>query len=203
MAEEYRTVQHDKPFQYEEGGYQVTRGCAWTGPGCHLGCGVIMYQDAEGKLAKCEGDPEDPWTNGRLCMRCLDVPEVTHHKERLQYPMKRAREDRGLDKWERISWDEAYDLITDEFMAMKEKYGAESVIFAQGTGRDIAAYITRLSWSFGSPNYTGLLSGQACYLPRIAGMAATTGAPWIPDAAQQFPERYDHPDYEVPEVMFV
>ena len=38
---------------------------------------------------------------------------------------------------------------------------------------------------------------------RIAGMAATTGAPWIPDAAQQFPERYDHPDYEVPEVMFV
>ena len=203
MAEEYRTVQHDKPFQYEEGGYQVTRGCAWTGPGCHLGCGVIMYQDAEGKLAKCEGDPEDPWTNGRLCMRCLDVPEVTHHKERLQYPMKRAREDRGLDKWERISWDEAYDLITDEFMAMKEKYGAESVIFAQGTGRDIAAYITRLSWSFGSPNYTGLLSGQACYLPRIAGMAATTGAPWIPDAAQQFPERYDHPDYEVPEVMFI
>ena len=107
MAEEYRTVQHDKPFQYEEGGYQVTRGCAWTGPGCHLGCGVIMYQDADGKLAKCEGDPEDPWTNGRLCMRCLDVPEVTHHKERLQYPMKRAREDRGLDKWERISWDEA------------------------------------------------------------------------------------------------
>ena len=42
-------------FQYEEGGYQVTRGCAWTGPGCHLGCGVIMYQDADGKLAKCEG----------------------------------------------------------------------------------------------------------------------------------------------------
>ena len=88
-------------------------------------------------------------------------------------------------------------------MDMKEKYGAESVVFAQGTGRDIAAYITRLCWSFGSPNYTGFLSGQCCYLPRIAGMAATTGAPWIPDAAQQFPERYDHPDYEVPEVMFI
>lgn len=106
-------------------------------------------------------------------------------------------------QWERITWDEAYDLITEKFMDTKEKYGAESVVFAQGTGRDIAAYITRLCWSFGSPNYTGFLSGQACYLPRIAGMAATTGAPWIPDAAQQFPERYDHPDYEVPEVMFI
>lgn len=136
-------------------------------------------------------------------MRCLDVPEVTNHKDRLLYPMKRDPKDRGKDKWERITWDEAYDLITEKFMDMKEKYGAESVVFAQGTGRDIAACITRLCWSFGSPNYTGFLSGQACYLPRIAGMAATTGAPWIPDAAQQFPERYDHPDYEVPEVMFI
>lgn len=136
-------------------------------------------------------------------MRCLDVPEVTNHKDRLLYPMKRDPKDRGKDKWKRITWDEAYDLITEKFMDMKEKYGAESVVFAQGTGRDIAAYITRLCWSFGSPNYTGFLSGQACYLPRIAGMAATTGAPWIPDAAQQFPERYDHPDYEVPEVMFI
>ena len=203
MGEQYRIVDHEKPFQYKEGDFDVTRGCAWTGPGCHLGCGVVMYTDADGKLVKCEGDPEDPWTNGRLCMRCLDVPEVTHHKERLQFPMKRDPKDRGLDKWERISWDEAYDLITEKFMDMKEKYGAESVVFAQGTGRDIAAYITRLCWSFGSPNYTGFLSGQCCYLPRIAGMAATTGAPWIPDAAQQFPERYDHPDYEVPEVMFI
>lgn len=136
-------------------------------------------------------------------MRCLDVPEVTNHKDRLLYPMKRDPKDRGKDKWERITWDEAYDLITEKFMDVKEKYGAESVVFAQGTGRDIAAYITRLCWSFGSPSYTGFLSGQACYLPRIAGMAATTGAPWIPDAAQQFPECYDHPDYEVPEVMFI
>ena len=93
MSEKYRTVEHEKPFEYDEGDYHVTRGCAWTGPGCHLGCGVIMYTDQEGNFFKCEGDPEDPWTEGRLCMRCLDAPEVTNHKERLLYPMKRARED--------------------------------------------------------------------------------------------------------------
>ncbi len=203
MGEQYRTIDHEKPFKCKEGDLNVTRGCAWTGPGCHMGCGVVMYTDDDGNFVKCEGDPEDPWTNGRLCMRCLDAPEVVNHKERLLYPMKRDPKDRGKDVWERISWDEAYDLITEKFMDMKEKYGAEFVVFAQGTGRDIAAYITRLCWSFGSPNYTGFLSGQACYLPRIAGMAATTGAPWIPDCAQQFPERYDHLDYEVPEVMFI
>ena len=58
MVEEYRTVQHDKPFQYEKVATRSPRGCAWIGPGCHLGCGVIMYQDADGKLAKCGGDPE-------------------------------------------------------------------------------------------------------------------------------------------------
>lgn len=86
MAEDYLTVEHEKPFKYEEGGLNVTRGCAWTGPGCHLGCGVLMYTNDEGTLVKCEGDPEDPWTNGRLCMRCIDVPEVTNHKERYDHP---------------------------------------------------------------------------------------------------------------------
>lgn len=185
-----------KPWRYEEDGYTVTRACAWSAPGCHpVGCGVKLYVNKDGILEKVEGDENQPITQGRLCMRCLTLTDFTYHPDRVIYPMKRAKEDRGKDKWERISWDEAYDLITEKFMDMKEKYGAESVVFAQGTGRDIAAYITRLAWSFGSPNYTGFLSGQACYLPRIAGMAATTGAPWIPDCAQQFPERYDHPDY--------
>ena len=85
----------------------VTRGSAWSGPGCHLGCGVLLYTDKDGKLVKVEGDPENPFTQGRLCVRCLDMPEVVNHKDRLTYPMKRAREDRGKDKWERISWEEA------------------------------------------------------------------------------------------------
>ena len=182
MSEKYKTVEHERPFKYEEGDLNVTRGCAWTGPGCHMGCGVIMYTDQEGKFVKCEGDPEDPWTEGRLCMRCLDAPEVTNHEKRLLYPMKRDPKDRGKDKWERISWDEAYDLITEKFMDMKEKYGAESVVFAQGTGRDIAAYITRLAWSFGSPNYTGFLSGQACYPPPPARRGFPTARSSSPSA---------------------
>lgn len=149
-----------KPWRYEEDGYTVTRACAWSAPGCHpVGCGVKLYVNKDGILEKVEGDENQPITQGRLCMRCLTLTDFTYHPDRVIYPMKRAKEDRGKDKWERISWDEAYDLITEKFMDMKEKYGAESVVFAQGTGRDIAAYITRLAWSFGSPNYTGFLSG--------------------------------------------
>ena len=201
---DYKFVEHEKPWRYQEDGYTVTRGSAWTGPGCHLGCGVLLYTDEDGKLVKVEGDPENPYNGGRLCVRCLDLPEVTNHPDRLLYPMKRAREDRGKDKWERISWDEAVDLVAGKLIEIRDKYGAESVVFGQGTGRDIASWITRLAWSYGSPNYTCFaLSGLACYLPRVAGMAATCGGYTIADCSQQFPDRYANPNWRRPELMVV
>lgn len=200
---DYTLVPHAKPFRYQEGEYTVTRGSAWSGPGCHLGCGVLLYTDQDGKLVKVEGDRENPFNGGRLCVRCLGLPEVTNHPDRLQYPMKRDPKDRGKNRWQRITWEEAYDLIEEKFNQIKAEYGAEAVIFAQGTGRDIAPYITRLAWSFGSPNYTCFLSGGACYLPRVAGCAATTGSFWVADCAQQFADRYDNPAYRVPETMFI
>lgn len=200
----YMEVPHEKPWQYKEGEYTVTRGSAWTGPGCHLGCGVLLYTDADGKLARVEGDPENPYNDGRLCIRCLDLPEVTNHKDRLLYPMKRAKEDRGKDRWERMSWDEAIDYVSERLIEIRDKYGAETVLFGQGTGRDISSWITRIAWSYGSPNYCCFaLSGNACYLPRVAGMAATCGSYTVADCAQQFSDRYDNPNWQMPEMMVI
>ena len=39
---DYRLVEHEKPWKYKEDDYTVTRGSAWTGPGCHEGCGVLL-----------------------------------------------------------------------------------------------------------------------------------------------------------------
>lgn len=198
----YMTVPHEKPWQYQEGDCTVTRGSAWTGPGCHIGCGVLLYTDADGKLVKVEGDPENPYNEGRLCVRCLDLPEVTNHKDRLLYPMRRDPKDRGKNKWERMSWDEAVDYVSGRLIEIRDKYGPETVLFGQGTGRDISGWITRIAWSYGSPNYCCFaLSGNACYLPRVAGMAATSGGYTVADCAQQFPDRYDNPNWRCPEMM--
>src|SRR5512135_2009255 len=80
-----------RPWHWEENGYTVTRSNGWSGPGCHEGCGVLLYTK-NGKLVKVEGDPENPFNQGRLCVRCLALPEVTNHPDRLQYPMKRVGE---------------------------------------------------------------------------------------------------------------
>lgn len=137
----------------------------------------MLYTNKEGKLVKVEGDPENPFNQGRLCSRCLALPDVVNHPDRLLYPLKRAGE-RGENKWERISWDEAYDTIETNFNKIKKEYGPESVIFSQGTGRDIMGYISRLAYSFGSPNWVNFnLTGCACYVPRVAASIVLGGCP--------------------------
>lgn len=70
----------DLPWQWEEDGMICTRSGAWAAPGCHDGCGVIIYTDKEtGKFIKVEGDPESPYYQGRLCARCITLKDAIYH----------------------------------------------------------------------------------------------------------------------------
>ena len=109
---------------------EVIRTTTWSaGPGCHGGCGTKLHIK-NGKLAKVEGDENHPWSQGRLCPRALATTQYVYHPDRIMHPMKRAGE-RGEGKWERISWDEAYDTIERRLKDIRDKYGAESVSLAE------------------------------------------------------------------------
>ena len=107
-----REAYHAGEYQWKEDGYTVTRTYHYSPPGCHSSCGLLYYVK-DGKVEFVEGDPLDPCANGRLCMRCLNRVEAINHPDRLKYPMKRAGEP-GENKWERITWDEAYDIVERE-----------------------------------------------------------------------------------------
>ena len=77
-------------WTWEEDGYTVIRSNARSGPGCHDNCGVLMYVK-DGVLEKIEGDPENPYNQGRLCPRCLAFKEMLYHPDRLRHPLKRDR----------------------------------------------------------------------------------------------------------------
>ncbi len=192
-----------RKWTWEEDGCTVIRSNARSGPGCHDNCGVLMYV-RDGVLEKIEGDPENPYNQGRLCPRCLAFKEMLYHEDRLKYPMKRAKEDRGKNAFERITWDEAYDIIEREMKAVIEQYGNEAIWVTQGTGRDINGYGPLMAQYLGTPNYgTGFLSGQACYAPRIFSTALKAGGLFVCDYAQFFPDRYDDPRWEAPEYILV
>ena len=197
----YPEVYRDDVDHWQDGEYTVYRTTQWSAPGCHCGCGVLAYVDRDGKLAKVEGDPRNGFNRGALCMRCLDMVEAVYAPERLKYPMKRAREDRGKDTWERITWDEAYDLIEEKVRYFQETYGNGSIMVMQGTGRNCTSMCApSLSYvGFQTPsNCGGFLSGDSCYSPRASVMALMAGCFTLADMSQAFADRFDAEDWHLP-----
>ena len=198
------TADLGKPWRFEENGLTVTRGCAWSPPGCHpTGCGIKTYVNSNGELVRVEGDENHPITNGRLCVRCLTIRDYVYNPDRVLYPMKRAREDRGKNKWERITWDEAYDTIAEKVKYFKDKYGAESILVMGGTGREGGPMLPAYAHAcLGTPNACYTQSGYSCYIPRVAGTTYVMGATYPEmDYAGGLPGRYDDPMFKLPELI--
>ncbi len=180
----------------------IVRTTTWSaGPGCHGGCGVLAHI-RDGKLVKIEGDPDHPWSGGRLCARVLAMTQYVEHPQRLRKPLVRVGR-RGEERWREASWDEAYGLIEERMKKIRAEHGPESVVFSMGTGRDIGPWICMLAYAFGSPNVMFALSGNACYSPRIAALDTVQGDYCVFDAGQWLEKRYEDPRYKVPECMVV
>lgn len=74
-------------------------------------CGMTVEVE-ENKLLSLKGDPHNPDSRGFLCIRGRATQEIFENPKRLLYPLRRVGE-RGEDRWERCSWDEAYAMIVD------------------------------------------------------------------------------------------
>jgi len=113
------------------------------------------------------GDPDDPESKGELNIRDKKMKKILYAPDRLKYPMKRIGE-RGSNKWEQISWDEALTTIASRFKDIKKNYGAEAIDFHHGhyhSGDVIGPYLTRLANLIGTPNVTN--PSHSCHLPRV------------------------------------
>ncbi len=134
---------------------------------CHGGCGVIAHMKS-GKVVKVEGDPDSPISHGSLCSKGLAVTQMAYHPDRVLYPMEKNK-----SGWQRISWDRALDRVAEKFQEVKNKYGAESILIGQGTGRDFESHFSRFGNLLGTPNM--ITAGHMCYLSRIAATLTTCG----------------------------
>ncbi len=135
--------------------------------GCHGGCGVLVRVE-EGRVTEVKGDPQGPINQGRICIKGKMAPFLAHHPNRLTTPLRRTTQG-----WKEISWDEALGEISERFLAIRERWGAEALVLGYGTGRDNEAFIYRFANLFGTPNV--LTAGHMCYGPRIATGIAMCG----------------------------
>jgi molybdopterin-containing oxidoreductase family molybdopterin binding subunit len=93
-------------------------------------CGILAHVKG-GRVVKLE--PADfPDSNyRRICLRGLSSLEITYHSDRLKYPLRRTG-DRGEGKFERISWDDALDVIAERFKAIAAKHGWPAIGWVLG-----------------------------------------------------------------------
>jgi formate dehydrogenase major subunit len=86
-----------------------------TCPYCSVACGLLMYstgdqaKNVKGSIFHIEGDPDHPVNRGTLCPKGAALLDFVHSPSRLKYPEYRAP---GSDKWERITWDDAFKRVT-------------------------------------------------------------------------------------------
>ncbi len=86
----------------------------------------------------------------------LSYKKRVYSNNRVRYPLKRVDwspdnpnpQTRGISKYERISWDEAAQIVADQLLKMKEKYGMSSVL----SETDLHGEGKHLAPSHGCPN---------------------------------------------------
>lgn len=136
------------------------------------GCGAIIHFDIEGKIDRLEPDPDAPSGN-ILCPIAGSAKQIIYSDKRLKHPLKRIGP-KGIYEFEEISWDEAFETITDKLNELKKNFGPETVGIYAGTGsyersfKDIfqlkgsEIYLaSSVLFPFGSPNAFGV--GAPCY----------------------------------------
>ncbi len=139
---------NENGFIVETGGMERHTTCTTAGP--------LFYWTKDGKITrvapmKFEADEVDPWEiekNGKVFTPSLKHPvlpwglagkQLMYADSRVKYPLKRVdwnpngernTRNRGISGFERISWDEAYDILEAELTRVMGEYGPSAVAWS-------------------------------------------------------------------------
>ncbi len=96
---------------------------------CFDVCSLVVWTDEEGKITKLEGNKDHPITKGFICDKGRQHIERMYSPKRLKYPMRK------LDgRWKRISWEDAFGVITDKLKSYWDRYGTKSIALYNYSG---------------------------------------------------------------------
>lgn len=136
---------------------------------CSVGCGLLIYSmgdsamNAKSAIFHVEGDPDHPVNRGALCPKGAGLLDYIHSESRLRYPQYRAP---GSDKWQRISWDDAFERIARLMKADRDA----NFIEKNSEGTTVNRWLTTgMLCASAASNETGMLTQK---FTRSLGMLA-------------------------------
>ncbi len=181
-------------------GYDVLEGGEWRCGSCWLPCGGSCVNKAyvkDGVVIQQKTDTvgydDMDSIQQRSCARGRSLRHLVYGADRIKYPIKRRNwkpggganikgELRGVDEWERISWEEAFGMIAAEVKRIVAAYGNKSIYMP---GR--AASRSLLAFGGYSPKI-GARSYGGSYFPAMRMMGFNS---W-PYHSPVLPDRYEY-----------
>jgi anaerobic selenocysteine-containing dehydrogenase len=162
MNQTVRTVQSPRRIGYSACPHDCPSTCALE----------VELIDAR-TIGRVRGSKDNDYTAGVVCAKVARYAERAHHADRLMHPLQRVGE-KGAGEFRRISWDNALDLVAENFTKAEQRHGAQSVwpyYYAGTMGLVMRDGINRLRHV---KKYSGYHS-TICVNPAYAGFAAGVG----------------------------
>jgi anaerobic selenocysteine-containing dehydrogenase len=140
---------------------------------CPSTCALeIEVLDAH-SIGRVRGAADNAYTAGVVCAKVARYAERVHHPDRLKEPLRRTGP-KGSGQFKSISWDDALDIVAEEFNRAEAKHGSEAVwpyLYAGTMGFVMRDGIHRLRHA---KKYSGFFS-TICVNPAWTGFTAGTG----------------------------
>lgn len=93
---------------------------------CPSACSLDVEVLEGNRIGRVHGSRQNTYTAGVICAKVARYAERISHPDRLLHPMMRTGP-KGSGQFRQISWQEALDRITEEFLAAEARLGAETV----------------------------------------------------------------------------
>lgn len=142
------------------------------------GCGFqvcpMKFHVADGKCTyiEChnEGDKEFGGYEPRACLRGRSMRKLLNNPDRLKYPMKRVGP-RGSGEFEQISWDEAIQIIADNFKRIFDEYGTGETVLSNYSMHRFFNLVGGSLTSWGTDSNAAVMA----LMPHVTGSAIAEG----------------------------
>ncbi len=93
---------------------------------CPDTCSILTTVE-DGKAIAVRGNPDHPFTRGRLCVKVNNYEERVYSDKRVLYPLKRVGP-KGSSQFQRMSWDEAIETIATRWKSIIAEHGAQAIL---------------------------------------------------------------------------
>lgn len=93
---------------------------------CPDTCSMLVTVEND-RVVKVRGNPDQPFTDGRLCVKVNQYEERIHHADRVLYPLKRTGP-KGSGQFARITWQAAMDEIASRWKQTIKEDGPTALL---------------------------------------------------------------------------